>query len=112
MPIWSRDGRELVYQRGGPNSSGLGFVGPAAGIDVMGVRVAADAGDLSPQPPESLFRKIAKAAYDIAPDGRFLMAEPVEATAASAPIAVVVNWIEELKARVPPSQHRQDSSSD
>jgi Tol biopolymer transport system component len=100
VPIWSRDGRELFYQRGGPASTSIG-TGPAAGTDVMAVRVIADAGDLSPQRPELLFRKIAKSAYDIAPDGRFLMAEPVEATAASAPIAVVLNWLEELKQRVP-----------
>ena len=85
-PIWSRDGRELFYLND---------------AELMAVKVTAGAVDLSPQKPERLFRKTTGLQYDVAPDGRFLMIEPLEGTVPSAPIAVVLNWSEELKARVP-----------
>ena len=90
-PIWSRDGREVFY---------------LSGAELMAVKVSAGAVDLSPQKPERLFRKnrcslCSGLEYDVAPDGRFLMIQPLEGTVPSAPIAVVLNWSEELKARVP-----------
>ncbi len=90
--MWSRDGRELFY---------------LSDVELMAVKVTAGAVDLSPQKPERLFRKTSCRSvcsgldYDVAPDGRFLMIEPLEGTVPSAPIAVVLNWSEELKARVP-----------
>ena len=89
-PVWSRDGRELFYRVGEENAA------------VMAVKVSAGATDLSPQKPELLFRKATEDFdYDVAPDGRFLMVEPFERSNALAPIVVVLNWLEELKARVP-----------
>jgi len=38
--------------------------------------------------------------FDVAPDGRFLMIAPNDAAPASA-IVVVINWFDELNARVP-----------
>lgn len=39
--------------------------------------------------------------YDVAPDGsRFLMVTPVERPGAL-PVVVVLNWLDELRARVP-----------
>jgi hypothetical protein len=40
--------------------------------------------------------------YDVAPDGRFLMVRP-EVRPGQAPqgLVVVLNWIEELKAKLP-----------
>jgi hypothetical protein len=69
--------------------------------------------------PETLFRKdyvsyvfrvlnIEINPWDIHPDGkRFLMTKPVESTGREAPVAIprkiniVLNWLEELKLRVP-----------
>ena len=56
--------------------------------------------------PETLFQDNFTASgsitptYDVAPDGRFLMLEPVE-KAPSTKIVVVTNWFEELKRLVP-----------
>ena len=86
VPIWARDGRELFYRNG---------------ADLMGVKVITSALDLAPQTAERLFSTTNSFGYDVASDGRFLMAEPLEAKAPSAPIAVVLNWTEELKARLP-----------
>ncbi len=87
LPIWSRDGRELYYREG----TGL-----------IAVKVSTAAVDLASQRPERLFRRSTRDPYDVASDGRFLMMEPVEAKAAPAPIAIVLNWLDELKARLPP----------
>ena len=87
-PVWSRNGGELFYLRG---------------ADLMAVTVRAGALDLAPQKPVRLFTTATSFGYDVAADGRFLMAEPVERKSISAPIAVVLNWFEDLKAKVPPT---------
>lgn len=88
FPIWSRDGRELYYREG----TGL-----------IAVKVSTAAVDLAPQRPELLFRRSTLDRFDVSSDGRFLMMERVEAKVASAPIAIVLNWLEELKSRVRPN---------
>ena len=57
---------------------------------------------------ESLFEQryatyVERRNYDIAPDGRFLMIKEAAATdgATAQQLVVVLNWFEELKARVP-----------
>ena len=99
-PVWSRDGRELFYlQRGSPAQlmSVSVDTDPTTQRFVVGGR-------------EALFEWTARQAgngrhYDVAPDGqRFLVIKDgVERTEgqASPPINVVINWTEELKARVP-----------
>ena len=84
-PVWSRDGRELFYLQG---------------ADLMVVPVLAGALDLAPQKPVRLFTTAISFGYDVAADGRFLMAEPVTTKPTSAPIVVVLNWFEELKAEM------------
>jgi hypothetical protein len=39
--------------------------------------------------------------HDVAPDGWFLMIKPSEAEQTPPRLNVVLNWVEELKARVP-----------
>ena len=92
-PLWSRDGRELVYRSGtrifavpvdttrefSAGKPRLLFEGRyvVGGLDVMGLD------------------------YDLAPDGRFLMLKPGADELAPRGLNVVLNWIEELKRRVP-----------
>ena len=97
-PLWSPDSRELFYRRGGA---------------VMAVPVDTKS-TFSAGKPRMLFQGMyvtgtgQSPAWDISPDGkRFLMIKRLVSTAA-APAAgvprkinIVLNWFEELKARVP-----------
>ena len=94
-PVWSPDGDEVFFR----TSSG----------DMMAVRVETDAG-FRFEPPRMLFEGQAYMrgergipAYDIHPDGdRFLMIAEAGTTAGTTQrIHVVLNWVEELKERVP-----------
>ena len=97
-PVWSRDGRELFYRNG----------------DQMLVVALDAAGPFRAAPPELVFAgayvlsedtsPARSPNYDIAPDGqRFLMIKPEGAgdPGEEPQITVVLNWFEELKARVP-----------
>ena len=92
-PQWSRDGNELFYRNGDT---------------MMAVTVSPDSG-LEPSRPVKLFEgsyaTITNGVshnYDVAPDGRFLMVRREEGAGDSEQeINVVLNWFEELKARVP-----------
>jgi serine/threonine protein kinase/Tol biopolymer transport system component len=101
-PLWSRDGRELLYR---------------SGDAVMAVSVKTEP-TLSLETPKILFRGTYVSSdlrssydlvtWDISPDGRrFLMMKPMQSTEkapeAEAPrrINIVLNWFEELKQRVP-----------
>jgi serine/threonine-protein kinase len=96
-PLWSRDGRELFYL--------------SQSNDMMAVRVSAGAAPVL-GPPQALFRvppemlQVETAYYtpwDVARDGRFIMARVVETgSAAAGAVVVVENFLEELKAKVPP----------
>ena len=87
----ARDGRELFFLQG---------------RQLMATLVQTD-GSFTRGTPELLFQVQANYGLgDVAPDGRFLMIIPAGRTAAEtdAPpphINVVLNWHEELKARVP-----------
>ena len=91
-PRWSADGRELLYRRGD--------VFLAAPVSWAG-------GRLSTGDPRVLFevaaargRSTLQAGYSVAPDGRLLvlLSDP---KAIPNRIEVVLNWFDELKARVP-----------
>jgi serine/threonine-protein kinase len=88
-PKWSPDGRELFY---------------LDGAGVMRVAIATEP-EFRPAIPERLFawtnRGTGEKNWDVAPDGRFLMKKvlPAEYT-----VNVVLNWVDELKARVPSSR--------
>ena len=98
-PLWARNGRELFYRNG---------------EKVMVAGVSTDA-EFSPSAPALLFEQpfVLRAFhvqellnYDVTPDGReFVMIRPVEGDEGeSVPpteLHVVLNWFEELKARVP-----------
>ena len=91
-PVWSRDGKELFYRNGDR---------------MMAVRVVTEP-RFSASMPETLFEKASLSegsaeggsrTYDVSPDGqRFLM---VERGDESGELHVVLNWLEELEARVP-----------
>jgi serine/threonine-protein kinase len=88
-PVWSRNGRELYY---------------ANGARMMAVPVAT-AGAFVAGTPSVLFRGdydfvYPGPSYDVAADGRFLMAR-VPPESAPRTLVVVVNWFEELKRLVP-----------
>jgi Tol biopolymer transport system component len=84
---WSAKGRELFYRSG----------------DKMMVVDVPPGPAFRPGRPRMLFERSGNA-YDVAPDGRFLMIKPVTGNAPeqSAEMHIVVNWIEELRRRVPP----------
>ena len=68
-PAWSRDGKELFYRIGGA---------------MMSVAVKTSGTDFVPDKPVMLFRGVflnttPTRMYDVAPDGRFLMVQPIPA---------------------------------
>ncbi len=102
-PVWAPDGRELMY------------VPAAASGQLATVRVTAHDGLTFGAPVTSPFRITANhlitqtRAYDVLPDGRFVglidASEPDGSLAnGTSEIRVVLNWFEELKARVQPGQ--------
>jgi hypothetical protein len=97
MPVWSRDGKELVYlARGGPIASvnvatRPGFmVGPVVN---------------SPRPFTNLGQPTNPRNYDVTQDGRFIgVVIPSDSTQAGNPsvpqIQVVLNWFEDVKQKM------------
>jgi len=87
--VWSHDGKELFYRNG---------------LKMLSARVVPDIA-FRVEAPKALFEggfdPGSERGYDVAPDGRFVMIEnePNDNTT-SASIVVVLNWIQELKARV------------
>ena len=97
-PQWSRSGRELFFLEGSETMMRTALKSGSAPS-------AGEGPELAFEPPVALFRtRLSRAgqppSYDIAPDGRFLFIRTVEG---QAPINLVVtiNWLEELKQRVP-----------
>ena len=91
QPRWSRHGREIVYRKGDA---------------VLAASFAPATGEIGT--PVLLFRqrdagRLAgnrTVGYDVTPDGsRFVLAVPVEQPGAQ-PVIVVLNWLDELKAKV------------
>ncbi len=90
-PHWSHDGRELYYRR-----------------DDFLMRVATDLrAGFQAGPAEVLFKGIYNLrsdtgmSYDVSPrDGRFLMVRSAEEVGSPARVTVVLNWFEELGAKV------------
>ena len=82
FPVWSRDGSELYYVRGGqliavPISSSGNSIQLGKPITLFEARMAgAELGFVTP--------------YDVAPDGRFIVNRFIERTSPSA--TVIVNW--------------------
>jgi serine/threonine-protein kinase len=95
-PLWSRDGRELFYLR--------------ADNTMMAVTVAPGV-EWRRSEPRALFQLRSALAllepsyytpWDVAPDGRFIFARSLEGGRdRRAPLIVIENWMEEVKAKVP-----------
>ena len=106
-PMWSPDGRELMY------------IPALASAQLASVQVAAREGLTFGVPVTSPFWIIPNSsltqprAYDVLPDGRFVgLIDASEADGnETAEIRVVLNWFEELKARVQPGRVRRSASS-
>ena len=81
--MWARDGHELFYR---------------SGDAIMSVTINPSPG-FSTGKPRLLFRTRSTFRYGIGRDGRFLMIENLPSSTAARPVTVVVNWLEELKAR-------------
>jgi hypothetical protein len=96
-PVWSRDGKELL------------FVPAPSQFMAVSVRTAPA---FAFTPPVLIPRRFGLAPpasprpYDLLPDGRLVAPNPAsEAADPGAPqIHVVLNWFEELKAKVPPGK--------
>jgi hypothetical protein len=95
-PLWSRDGRELIFS--GPDGRQMFVVPVQFGTTLVAGR------------PQVLFEAAmlppfgGNRPYDLAPDGRFIVIRPAEEETGSstAPSLVLVqNWFEELKRLVP-----------
>jgi len=91
-PRWSPDGKEIVYKHGDA---------------FMAASVSNTGGTLAAGDPRKLFethaaqgRSTFQSGYSIAPDGRFLILQ-LDPRAVPTRIDVVLNWFEELKAKVP-----------
>jgi serine/threonine-protein kinase len=94
QPVWGRDGRELFY------------LGSDGGL----MRVAVPAGDaLRPGAASRLFSRTwftgtgltAAGAYDVAPDGRFVMIDAGPDPPEPPRMVVVLDWLDELSRLVP-----------
>ena len=107
-PLWSRDGSELFYRRtvrsvGGTLQGRLIGQGALKSVDIA-TEPDFTFGNEKTLPMEGFIVVGSYRDYDITPDGRqFLMVFPATQAESSArpQINIVLNWFEELKARVP-----------
>ena len=95
-PMWSRDGKELF------------FVPAPSQFMVVSVQTDPVFSFTSPVPVPRRFGlapPMSPRPYDILPDGRFVVVDTVNTgDQRSAQVNVVLNWFEELKARLPPAR--------
>ncbi len=91
-PRWSRDGKELFYHEGNKMMTAE-VVSTQPDVRFRMPRVLFDGGFIPWEPN-------APRTYDVAPDGRFLMIEQTPSYLTQR-FAVVLNWHEELRRRVP-----------
>ena len=85
-PKWSAGGRELLFVEGGAIHRVV--IDPATGLPVG-----------RPAPWLELPASVRPEALQIAPDGRFLMLESVDGPAPEREIRVVLNWLEDVRAK-------------
>lgn len=92
QPRWTRGGREIVYRRGDAMI--------ASSFDLVSGEVGAPA-PLFTLPDAGQLDNLTYG-YDVTPDGsRFLLVTPLVRTDVQ-PTHVVLNWFEQLKAKMPP----------
>jgi dipeptidyl aminopeptidase/acylaminoacyl peptidase len=103
-PRWSSNGRELFFFNGlGWGASGAGFVSRTA---LMSVALQAGSGFVAGTPSAVVkWPSAAGSAYDVAPDGRFLLNFPALSGTTEAigrpQMVIVQHWFDELRAKVP-----------
>jgi Tol biopolymer transport system component len=90
-PVWARSGKELFYRNGDQMM--------AVDVQAQPFRAAR---------PKVLFTgryhhpdAVGSTQYDVAPNGDFVMLSVAEGDQAATQINLLMNWFEELKARVP-----------
>ena len=98
-PVWARDGQRLLLSRFPQRLLAVPFSTqpPAFGLPV----------ELARTPPTGTTIREARG-YDVLPDGRVVSMSPLIGSSPAAPqgeIRVVINWLEELKQRVPTKGH-------
>jgi eukaryotic-like serine/threonine-protein kinase len=89
LPRWSHNGRELFYRGGGG----------AQPIQLMAVDVTPGPTFKAERPrviSDQLFQS-----FEPAADGRFLVVKPATARSADGQVVIVLNWLDELRRRVP-----------
>ena len=109
-PVWNPNGQELFYRNGGQMMAVEIEVGQASTPVSSGQAGRPVATTFSAGTPTMLFEgafrsgNVARADYDVTPDGqRFVMVQ-VGSLLGASQINVVLNWFEELKQRVPVGQ--------
>jgi hypothetical protein len=89
-PIWSRNGRDLLYQ---------------AGDQMMAVSYSANGGAFAPEKPRIWLAKVGGIAWDLSPDGkRLLVLAPAgspDAAKAEHEVVLFQNFFEYLRQKVP-----------
>jgi eukaryotic-like serine/threonine-protein kinase len=93
-PVWARNGEELFYRSGDKMMAVAVSTTPP--FQVQKPRVLFEGEYARPDPMTS---------YDVTPDGRFVMVRGETQSSAPSPLHVVLNWFEELKARVPAEEN-------
>jgi serine/threonine-protein kinase len=98
-PVWSRDGKQLIYHATTTNRLVVVDVRSGPGLTF---------GAPAPIPLDGTIHPLAQRNYDVTPDGsQFVVVLPVETTPseptrpAATQFNIVLNWTEELKQRVP-----------
>jgi serine/threonine protein kinase len=91
-PLWSRDGRELYFRD----------IDPSQGGNMMVVTVEGAGAEPALGMPRVLFPSPYQGEGDIAPDDRFLLLKRTPEESSARAIELVLNWFEDLRARVPP----------
>ena len=89
-PVWSRNGRELIYLQGN---------------QLMAVSYSVNGDSFVPEKPRVWIDKLGEAFWDVAPDGkRVAVVTPVASAEAPKPdheVTILFNFFDELRRRVP-----------
>ena len=92
-PKWSPDGREIFYRRG--DAFLAASVSSAGGV--LSIGDSRKLFEVRAAPGRSTFQ----AGYSVSPDGRRFLVQLLDPRAIPTQINVVLNWFEELNAKVP-----------